>query len=300
MSTATAIDLSKVPFPDVVEELDFETIYTEMANAVRAGIPGVIDPMPDFDETIDSDPAVKVLQASAYFRMLDRQRVNNACLDVLIPYAKGTNLDNLGLLAQVTRFSYMVGDDIIYESDDDFRARIILAPDGYSVAGPENAYVYHAVSADPDVADASATSPTPGAIIVSVLSRTGDGTADAPLLATVTAALTAEDVRPLTDFVTVQSATIVPYVITANMYTYAGPDRATVLAEARVQIEKYVTESRKIGRDITRNGIHAALRVGGVQNVVLTEPAADITITDLQAAYCPLASITLNDSGVGA
>ena len=81
------------------------------------------------------------------------------------------------------------------ESDADFRRRIILAPEGYSVAGPEGAYIFHALSADPDVLDASATSPTPGEVVVTVLSRTGDGTAPPELLATVEAAGSADDVR---------------------------------------------------------------------------------------------------------
>lgn len=300
MSTATAIDLSKVPFPSVIEILNFEAVFTEMATAVRDGIPGVIDPMPEFDETVESDPAVKVLQAAAWFRVTDRQRVNDASLDVYVPTASGASLDNLGVLAQVTRFYYGVDEDgkDIYESDDDFRNRIILAPDGFSVAGPENAYVFHAVSASPDVADASATSPSDGVVLVSVLSRIGDGTASAGLIATVTAALSAEDVRPLTDKVTVQSATIVNYSIAATVKTFDGPDRATVLAEAAVQLNKYVAESRKVGRDITRNGIGSALRVGGVQNVIIATPAADVAISDTQAAYCT--GIVITDGGVAA
>ena len=290
MSSATAIDLSKVPFPDVVEDLSFEDMFAQMAETVRVGIPGLIDPIPDFDETIESDPAVKVLQVAAHWRLFDRQRVNDAALAVMVAYAKGADLDNLAVLAQVTRLAD--------ESDDDLRERIILAPEAYSVAGPEGAYIYHARTADPDVADASATSPTPGNVVVTVLSHTGDGTASAGLLATVAAALSSDEVRPLTDAVTVQSATIVNYVITATIKTFSGPDRETVLAEARAKLLTYVAESRKIGRDITRNGIGAALRVGGVQNVIIALPAADLVISSLQAAYCPEASITLIDGGV--
>ncbi|CAL4868213.1 hypothetical protein MMA231_02488 [Asticcacaulis sp. MM231] len=290
MSSATAIDLSKVPFPDVVEELSFETLFAQMAESVRLGIPGVIDPLPDFDETIESDPAVKVLQAAAHWRLFDRQRVNDAAMAVMVAYATGADLDNLAVLAQVTRLAG--------ESDDDLRERIILAPESYSVAGPELAYIYHALSADPDVADASATSPSPGEVVVSILSRTGDGEAGAPLIATVASVLTADEIRPLTDSVTVQSATIVEYSITASLWTFSGPDRATVLAEAAVKLDAYVAESRKIGRDITRNGIGSALRVAGVQNVTIASPAADVVISSTQAAHCT--GIILNDMGTAA
>ena len=46
-----------------------------------------------------------------------------------------------------------------------------------SVAGPTGAYEFHALSADGDVKDAAATSPAPGEVVVTVLSRTGDGAA---------------------------------------------------------------------------------------------------------------------------
>src|SRR3546814_9711108 len=44
----------------------------------------------------------------------------------------------------------------VMESDSDLRRRLVLAPEGYSVAGPEGAYIFHALSAHPDVLDASA------------------------------------------------------------------------------------------------------------------------------------------------
>ena len=66
------------------------------------------------------------------------------------------------------------------ESDPDFRRRIQLAPEGFSVAGPEGAYIFHALSADPGVLDACATSPSPGEVVVTVLARAGDGTAARP------------------------------------------------------------------------------------------------------------------------
>ncbi|VEA33816.1 baseplate assembly protein [Salmonella enterica subsp. enterica] len=53
---------------------------------------------------------------------------------------------------------------------------------GLSVAGPTAAYEFHARSADGRVADASATSPAPAEVVLTVLSREGDGTAEKDLL----------------------------------------------------------------------------------------------------------------------
>lgn len=289
-STFTAIDLSQIPAPDVIEELDYETIYAQMLAKLKEFIP-------DFDDSIESDPAVRVLQVAAYFRLLDRQRVNDAARAVMLAYATGNDLDNLGALLGVTRLIITEADeenDIeeVLESDTDFRRRITLAPEGYSVAGPRGAYIFHALSADSDVADASAISPAPCEVEVYILSRTSDGTASPAVLEAVETALNDEDVRPLGDRLTVTGATIEEYAIEADIHTFAGPDSAVVMAEAQSRIEAWVEGNRKLGRDITRAGIIAALFPGGVQNVDLTSPAADIAMDDSAAGYCTGIALT--------
>lgn len=295
-STFTAIDLSQIPAPDVIEPLDYETIYAEM-------LAKLVEYIPDFDASLESDPAVRVLQVCAYLRLMDRQRVNDAARAVMLAYAMGADLDNLGALVDVARLEITPADDVagtpaVMESDEDFRRRITLAPEGYSVAGPRGAYIFHALSADADVADASAISPAPTQVEVYVLSRTADGTAPPALLTAVDAALNGEDVRPLADQVTVLSASIVNFSIDANITTFAGPDSSVVMAEAQSRIDAWVIANRKMGRDITRAGIIAALFAGGVQNVDLTSPAADISLDDTEAGYCT--GVTLTWAGTAA
>ncbi|MCS0770132.1 contractile injection system protein, VgrG/Pvc8 family [Escherichia coli] len=57
------------------------------------------------------------------------------------------------------------------ESDEALRLRVPAAFEGLSVAGPTAAYEFHARSADGRVADASATSPAPAEVVLTVLSR---------------------------------------------------------------------------------------------------------------------------------
>ncbi|MBC7489582.1 MAG: baseplate J/gp47 family protein [Glaciimonas sp.] len=57
------------------------------------------------------------------------------------------------------------------ESNADFRTRIQLAPHGSSIPGPEGAYIFHALGVDAHVLDASATSPSIGVVVVTILSR---------------------------------------------------------------------------------------------------------------------------------
>jgi phage-related baseplate assembly protein len=287
-ANSTAIDLSQLPLPDIIEQLSFEAIFAQMVATVQAGAPGLFDGIPDFDGTIESDPAVKVLQTAAYYRMLDRQRVNDAVKAVLLAYARGDDLTNLGAFFNVARLPG--------ETDDAYLQRVQLAPDGYSVAGPSGAYEYLARSAAPGIKDARATSPSPGQVLVSILATAGDGTPTADMIAAAQAALTPADARPLTDHPTAQAARIIAYAIEADLYTYDGPDPAVVLATAQTAVTAKAEALRLLGYDVTRSALSAALHVAGVQRVVLNSPAADIACDDTQSTFCT--GITVNNAGI--
>lgn len=292
--TFTAVDLSRLPFPAVVELLDFETIFAAMLADLRTRAPA-------FDALVESDPAYKLLEVCAYRELLLRQRVNDAAKAVTLAYAVGSDLDHIASRYNVARLTIDPGDPAalpeprpaIFESDTDLRRRTQLAFEGFSTAGPDGAYLFHALGAHGQVLDASVYSPAPGDVVVAVLSRAGDGTAAAPLLAAVDATLNADHVRPLTDRVFVQSADIVPFNVSAALTLYPGPDSAVVLADAVARMQAFVADNHRLGRDITRAGLIAALCTAGVQNVALTTPASDIEITPLQAAWCTGASVTI-------
>nr|GLK21690.1 baseplate assembly protein [Microbacterium terregens] len=275
MSTApassNAIDLSRFPAPTIVEQLTFEQILAELVEALRTRLPA-------FDALVESDPIMKLLQVVAYRELLLRQRANDAARQLMVAYALGSNLDHLAALVGVTRLPG--------EADDALRQRAVLGPEGFSVAGPELAYIYHAKSADPGVLDASAISPAPGEVRVTVLSREGDGAASAALLDAVRERVNAREVRPLGDLVTVASAEIRTFAVHATLYTFAGPDRSLVLTAAREQLDAYLAECRLLGRDVTMSGLYAALTVPGVQRVVLAAPTAGVVCDYTQAAWC--------------
>ncbi|MET0373168.1 MAG: baseplate J/gp47 family protein, partial [Rhizorhabdus sp.] len=227
-TTFTAVDLSRLPAPAVIEALSFEQIRADMLAMLAARLPG-------FDAFVESEPAVKLIEVFAYRELLLRARINDAARAVMPAYAIGADLDQLAALMGVARLLVTPADPqtgaaAVMESDADLRRRLVLAPEGYSVAGPEGAYIFHALTADGDVLDASATSPSPGAVVVTILARGNGGVAGAPLVAEVAAYLSADERRPLTDVVTVQPAQLVDYQITAQVRTFAGPDAAIVLA----------------------------------------------------------------------
>ncbi len=296
MSQFTAINLAQVAPPDVIEPLDFEQILAAM-------LADLFDRAPELDAQVESEPFMKVLEVCAYRELQLRARINDAARAVMLPYSTGTDLDNLGSLFGVERLliSPAVPTAVppiaaVYESDSDFRYRIQLSLEGLSTAGPEGPYIFHALSADGQVLDASATSPSPGQVLITVLSRSGTGVPDAALLSTVLNKLSDESVRPLTDYVQVQAATIVQYQVTATLYFYAGPDREVIMANARAALEAYTNGQHRLGLDVTLSGIYAALHQPGVQRVDLASPTANLVVNRQSASYCT--AINLTDGGL--
>lgn len=225
--------------------------------------------------------------------------MNEKARGILLAYARRTTLEHIGALFDVDRLLISPGDpdqgiDPVYEDDDSLRERIQLAPRGFSVAGPDDAYVFHARAADGRVKAATAYSPSPCVMIVTILSREGDGTASQELIDIVKKAL--EKKRPQADEVIVQSAKIVRYAIRATLRFFNGPDRAVALAEARKKTQLFADSMHRPGSEVTKDGLYASMRVAGVQKVLLDTPAEGVPIAIDQAPYCT--GVELTDGGV--
>lgn len=297
MSGFGVLDLSRLSPPDVVERLDYETILGAMRAELLARAPTLAPVL-----ALESEPAVKILEVAAYRELLLRARINDAAKAVLLATATGADLDHLAALFGVRRFVLDPGDPAAappvpptLESDGDLRYRTQLALEGFSTAGPRGAYTYHAFSASPLVRDVSVTSPTPGQVLVTVLSAEAPGTAGPALIAAVDAALSAEDVRPLCDTVVVQSAAILPYAIAAELEMDPGPDSDVVLQSAFAAVALYAQETHRLGRRVTRSGLFAALHRPGVRRVLLPSPATDVVPTIVQAPRCTGITVDLAD-----
>lgn len=293
------IDLSQLPAPQIVDVPDFETLLAERKAAFVALYP--VDEQAAVARTLvlESEPITKQLQESTYREVLLRQRINEAAQAVMVAYALGGDLDQLAANYNVNRLTVTPADNdavppvaAVMESDDALRLRVPAAFEGLSVAGPTAAYEFHARSADGRVADASATSPAPADVVLTVLSREGDGTADNDLLAVVEKALNSESVRPVADRLTVRSAEIIPYSVEATVFLYPGPEAEPVMAAAKASLQKYIASQTRLGRDIRRSALYAALHVEGVQRVELASPLADVVLDKTQAASCTQWNVT--------
>lgn len=284
-----AINLEKLPAPDVVETLVFEVILQEIKDDLAIRNPEVAAL---FASGIESDPLNKLLEAFAYRELRLRQRVNDAARSVMLPYARGTDLDNLaafyGLPRQVVQEA--VPDarppiPLIMEEDSRFRLRVALSLEAATTAGPVGSYISHSLNADPRVKDVSVDSPNPGEVVVTILSTEGMGESSQELLDIVKAALSDEFVRPLTDLVIVQTAQITTYEIEAIIHVFDGPDSEVVKNTAIANTQKYVREQHRIERNVALSGIYAAMHIPGVKRVELLQPATQVMTGSESAAW---------------
>ncbi|HBR0943874.1 MULTISPECIES: baseplate assembly protein [Klebsiella pneumoniae complex] len=282
------IDLSQLPSPTIIEALDFETILADVKAVMVAAFPEDQQAAVAAALTLESEPLTIIAQAMAYRELLLRQRINEGAAACMLSHATGDDLDNIAANLDTERLVITAATDTadaVTEGDEALRLRAQAAFEGMSVAGPSAAYEYFARSASGQVSDARATSPSPAEVVVAVLSTEGDGTASAALLAAVAAAVNDEEVRPLGDRVTVQSAEIVEYDIDATLYLYPGPESEPIINAAMASLKAFLADNdKKIGRDIVRSAISAALHVQGVQRVVINTPADDLQIDNTQAA----------------
>ncbi|MEQ1965792.1 baseplate J/gp47 family protein [Xenorhabdus nematophila] len=297
------LDLSLLPPPDVVEPLDFETLFAERKARLISLTPPAQREAITRTLALESEPVTKLLQENAYRELLLRQRINEAARAAMVAYAKGSDLDQLGANNHVRRLVLQPANNnavppvpAVMESDADFRVRIPQAFEGLSVAGPVASYEYYARSADGRVADASVISPAPAYVTVSILSRDGNGAASDELIAVVNAALNDEDVRPVADRLTVQSASIVDYEIDAVLYLYPTPEYEPILQDVQARLARYTAEQHRIGRDIVRSAIFAALHAPGVQRVDLKTPAKDMVLDKTQASFCTRSEVIIGGS----
>lgn len=282
------IDLSRLPAPSVIEALDYETIIAELTADLISREPELAATL-----SLESEPLTKLLEVAAYRELLLRQRINEAAKAVMLAYAQDEDLEQLAALFDVERLEIDPGGPDAtppvpptFESNDALRRRVLLSLDGLSTAGPERAYIYHALSASGDVKDADAFSEARGEVTVVVLSQTDNGEAAEELLNTVNAAVNAKDTRPLTDHPTAISAEIISYTIRAILHILPGPEAAVVRENALAAANTYTQEQHRIGAQVTLSGVYAALHQPGVQRVELLNPTATLSTTRKQAPYC--------------
>ena len=162
----------------------------------------------------------------------------------LIPY--------IGSVENVTTTSG--GDDgEAYDAtgDERLRERIRLAPATQTTAGPESAYRYFALSADPNIVDVAVESPSPNVINIYPLMQGGT----IPDESTLEAVLKAfpDDVRPMSDQVSALPPAAVEYDIELKYYCTMANEADTIKAVESEggAVDRYIEwQQSALGRSI--------------------------------------------------
>jgi phage-related baseplate assembly protein len=163
------------------------------------------------------------------------------------------------------------------EDDENFRERIHLAPESFSVAGARGAYEYWVKTAHASIIDAAIIGPPiiePGRVEIYPLMEGGElPTRD--ILDLVYQTCGAEDIRPMTDYVTVHPPVPAGYSLSLRYWIHRGDaTRATAIHSAVVKaVDAWILWQRsKIGRDIIPSALVQYVMEAGAKRADVSSP----------------------------
>lgn len=204
------------------------------------------------------------------------------------------------------------------ETLEELRGRLRDAPESTSTAGPRSAYKALALAASASVADVAvlgavdaeevaAAPPGSGEVVIVAIKGARDENGvlisvvpdpDDGLLDVLRAALTGEEVRPLTDLVTVRAPNWVDFDCHVTYYIARSRSDSAPDIEAAVQaaFDGYLLwQQSAIGRDINPSELIARIMNAGAKRVVVSEPSYTALLRDQSAR---LVYQSLTDGGV--
>lgn len=179
------------------------------------------------------------------------------------------------------------------ENDADFYERMRESTESITTAGPENSYKYHAKSVSSAITDVKPVSKQPGVVDVRVLLKGGEEATET-ILKKVKDALSADDIRPMTDYVIVSEPEKDEYSIDLDYYIAKNSSASAKIIENDVgaAIEEYIAwQSEKMGRDINPSKLISLVMAAGAKRVDLRKPVFK-SIEDTHIAALKEKSIT--------
>lgn len=232
--------------------------------------------------TTNSDKIYWATQADGYIP------IGDAYIDLPV-YCQETGTDGNGYAAgQINKlvdvFPYSSGCENLTSSDGgsnvptdkEYYDLLRASQDAFSVAGPLGAYIYWAKTVSTEIADVKPTSPEPGYVNIYILMDNGEIASDT-IKDLVLKTCNDDEIRPLTDFVSVEDPEETGYNIDLTYYMLNGSsqsgDKIAQAVEESVSI--YINwQSGKLGRDINPTELISLVKgIEGVKRVELREPA---------------------------
>jgi phage-related baseplate assembly protein len=160
------------------------------------------------------------------------------------------------------------------EKDNPYRERIRMAPESYSVAGPEGAYRFWAMSASQTIADVSVRTPAPAEVELRPLLEGGEMPGP-EILDTVADIVTDKTIRPLTDHVSVLIPETINYDISMTYYIHKDDATRSLAIQQAVNqaVSDYVLwQKSKLSRDVNPSELIWRVRAAGASRVEVSLP----------------------------
>ena len=192
-------------------------------------------------------------------------------------YAAGTittMIDRIGYVESVTNVNATAG-GADTESDESRADKIFLAPSGFSVAGPTDAYAYFCKAHNSQIDDVYVDSPTPGSVVV-YITMEGSKLPEEAVIEDLEEYLKDDQVRPLTDNVSVSAPQTVDYSVSVKYWiNRSSAGQAAALQEdIEAAVQSYIEwQQAKIGRDINPDQLIQMMVAAGAKRVEITAPA---------------------------
>lgn len=173
------------------------------------------------------------------------------------------------------------------ESDESLAERTYLAPSSYSVAGPDDAYVFWAKTYNTNIGSVRPTSPVPGQAVIYILMK--DGTMPGQeMLEGLEEYLATSKIRPMTDLVTVMAPTAVNFTVSLTYYINQSDlvSAITIQREVEKAVADYISwQTTEIGRDINPDELTKRIKAAGAKRAEIIAPAFTV-VGDEAVAQC--------------
>lgn len=275
------IDLTQLPPPNVVEELDFESLVAAHKQALLDRQPNLANVL-----NLESEPLVKQLEVFSYREMLLRQRINQAARSNLIAYAQDTDLDHKGAFYDLARLPN--------ENDDRYRQRIQYRISALAGNGTPEQYRLLAMTASQNVRDSNVYLITPG--VIGLVLWCVDSSLSIETEAEVTEALREPNAKPIGISVAVRVAAQKNIDITATLYRdEIAP--SNIVQIARNALVDSLRSYAKLGRNISNSWITSVLQQPGISRVAFINGQPDIHDINFDE-YAVEGQINIIDGGV--
>ncbi|CAH1665863.1 MULTISPECIES: baseplate J/gp47 family protein [unclassified Chelatococcus] len=282
--SASTLDLSRIDKSTLFDPLSFETFRQERIDDLKARLEAAGMEWDTF--SLEDDSNIPLQETGALREMFVSQQIRDVAYNLTLAFAKGVWLDRLGdqhgtarmpLVAEPRDFATNPED---WESDDRYRGRIQLAPEGFASSGTPGGYLYHAMAASIDVRDAAVVVRNKGKhdpiVEMTVLSRLANGEPSAALTRAVRSRLMRDDIKLLTDALRVRPARPVSYAVKATLLIPPGPDPAVIKANAVASVQAMGDRYRRLGGGVPHSAIVASLHVAGVDSAVQVMPTQSV------------------------